>query len=91
MKECDGLVEPGLRRRGAGGFETYRADVFRSHSTMLLVLRKRRLHERQTQATDPTELFHASSTGEGYMSLTPLIADHKSRKLAVQGQPQPVR
>jgi hypothetical protein len=39
------------------------------------VLRKRRLHERQTQATDPTELFHASSTGEGYMTSKALIAD----------------
>ena len=76
MKERDGLVELRLRRGTAGGFEIDRADVFRRHSTMLLVLRKRRLHERQTQATYPTNSFHASSNSrEGYTEFAPSIAD----------------
>src|ERR671912_37925 len=60
MEKRNGFVEFGLDRGTAGGFETDRADVFRRHSTMLVLLRKRLRHEPETHTTHHRELLHIS-------------------------------
>jgi len=58
MEKRDGFVELRLDRWTAGGFEIDRADVFRRHTTMLVLLRKRGLHEQRTQATGREQALH---------------------------------